>query len=111
MHCSSVSLFSATLYGLGVYSAREFSYSARYEYSNPDKDGLKSIIQCGVLTGEFIVGNDKMIEPPEKVPGVRYDSTVDDIDKPDLFVVFADYHMYPQYIVTFFGTSPRELTP
>ena len=91
---------TATAFGQGVYSARDFSYSANNWYSQPDKDGLKYIIQCSVLVGEYAAGKDDMREPPEKVPGKRYDSTVDNVDDPAIFTVFADYHMYPGYVVT-----------
>jgi hypothetical protein len=42
---------------------------------------------------------------PEKSPGVLYDSAVDDVSNPSIFVVFADYHMYPEYIVTFLSCN------
>jgi poly [ADP-ribose] polymerase 10/14/15 len=64
--------------------------------------GVRRVIQCKVLTGEFTLGNEGMKEPPERLPGVRYDSTVNDVANPSIFVVFSDYHMYPEYIVTFY---------
>jgi hypothetical protein len=64
---------------------------------------MKHVIQCRVLTGDFAVGNKDMIVPPEKSPGTRYDSTVDCKDDPQIFVVFTDYTMYPEYIISFFA--------
>jgi hypothetical protein len=63
---------------------------------------MKHVIQCRVLTGEFTAGKEDMIVAPEKSPGVQYDSTVDDEKNPQIFVVFLDYRMYPEYIISFF---------
>ena len=98
-----VLLCTAVMYGLGVYFARDFSYSAKENYSPQDDDGLKYVIQSRVLTGQFTEGDEDMIETPDRVPGVRYDCAVDDIDDPTIFVVFLDYKMYPEYIISFFG--------
>jgi Poly(ADP-ribose) polymerase catalytic domain len=96
--CFFLSL-SATLYGEGVYSATNFSYSVNY--ASPDEYQTCRIIQCKVLTGEFTAGYEGMKVLPEKSPGVLYDSAVNDVSDPSIFVVFADFHMYPEYIVTF----------
>ena len=91
------------MYGKGVYFARDFTYSADDTYSPPDDDGLKYIIQSRVLTGEYTEGKEEMVETPEKTPGLRYDCTVDDTHHPEVFVVFTDNRMYPEYIISFFG--------
>jgi len=93
----------AIRYGKGVYFARDFSYSADDTYSPSDKDGLKYVIQSRVLSGQFTEGDDSMIEPPERDAGMRYDSTVDNAANPLVFVIFLDYKMYPEYIISFFG--------
>jgi hypothetical protein len=89
------------MYGKGVYSARNFSYSARDEFSRPDQKRRKYVIQCSVLTGEFVVGNASMVAPPDLPSGVQCDSVVDDVVDPSIFVVFTDFRMYPQYVITF----------
>jgi poly [ADP-ribose] polymerase 10/14/15 len=94
---------NGVLFGNGVYCARDFSYSAQDTYSPPDATGLKRIMQCRVLTGYFTKGKEGMVEPPEKSSGVRYDTAVDDINNPAIYVVFHDYQMYPEYVITFFG--------
>jgi poly [ADP-ribose] polymerase 10/14/15 len=96
---------NAVLYGNGVYSARYFSYSASDTYSPPDSASLKRVIQCRVLTGDYTFGEEDMKAPPEKAPGILYDTAVDDVDNPELFVVFYDFQMYPEYIITFFSAE------
>ena len=94
---------AAFLYGVGVYFARDFSYSANDTYSAPDENGLKYVIQARVLTGEFTKGEEEMVEAPKRGRGLRYDSTVDDEDNPGIFVVFVDFRTYPEYVISFFG--------
>lgn len=91
---------TATIYGKGVCSTKEFSYSARDEFSRRDKHGNKYVIQCSVLTGDFVVGNSNWVAPPELPTGVLCDSTVDDVVDPSVFIVFNDFQMYPLYVVT-----------
>ena len=94
---------SATVYGSGAYFAVESSYSARDTYSAPDGDGLKRMYLARVLTGEYTLGTAGLKVPPEKPgkPGVLFDTVVDKVSKPNLFVVFNDCQAYPEYLVTF----------
>ena len=94
---------SATLYGKGAYFAVESSYSANDTYSAPCGDGLKYMFLARVLIGEFAQGNEHLRVPPEKPgkPGYLFDTVVDDVSKPSLFVVFNDCQAYPEYLVTF----------
>ena len=58
-----------------------------------------------VLTGEFTAGNSTMMVPPPKNPSicanVLFDSTVDNIANPTIFVVYNDTQNYPAYLVTY----------
>ena len=56
-----------------------------------------------VLTGQYTVGNPSYITPPPKSPRSHdlYDSVVDDINNPSIFVIFADAQVYPDYLITF----------
>ena len=45
-----------------------------------------------------------MLVPPAKSPNnpnVLYDSVVDNIANPSIFVVFYDAQAYPEYLITF----------
>ena len=95
----------ATFYGQGVYFAVDFNYSARKEYSPAAADGTKYVFQCRVLTGQYAVGRGDMKEPPQRPGGskFRYDSVVNDLADPRIFVVFKDTQSYPEYLVAFKG--------
>lgn len=34
-------------------------------------------------------------------PSIMYDSLVDNVDKPSMYVVFHDVQAYPKYLITF----------
>lgn len=58
---------------------------------------------CRVLTGEFALGQQGLVEPPLKDSSShqRFDSVVDNMSNPKMFVVFHDVHAYPEYLITF----------
>jgi poly [ADP-ribose] polymerase 10/14/15 len=95
---------SVTRYGKGVYFARDATYSAQDGYSVPDANGHKRIFYARVLTGEYTIGNKSMLTPPAKNPAnpdVLFDSTVDRMFNPVIYVVYNDAHCYPDYLITF----------
>jgi len=86
-----------------VYFASQASYSASNQYSPRDVKGHKYVFLNRVLTGQYTVGNPSYITPPPKSPRSHdlYDSVVDDINNPSIFVIFADAQAYPDYLITF----------
>lgn len=62
---------------------------------------------CRVLTGDYTAGNSTMIDPPPKTANGTdlYDTVVDNTSNPTIFVVFRDYHAYPEYLITFTWTA------
>ena len=97
--------FTAKVYGVGTYFARDASYSAQPLYSKPDSNGYKYIYLARVLIGEYTVGTGKMMVPPAKDPqkdiNVHFDSLVDNTSDPTIFVVGPDAHSYPEYLIIF----------
>lgn len=91
---------NATAYGDGVYFATALSYSASSTYSPPDSSGQKYIFQCRVLTGHFVQGQSGLKEPPMRTAELRYDSVVDNVTNPNMFVIFKDMQVYPEYVIT-----------
>ena len=93
---------SATIHGCGVYFAKDAQYSARDKYSPPDSNGHKHIYLAKVLTGLYTKGSSDMREPPRDPtnPAAKFDSTVDDVHDPHIFVVFFDGQAYPEYLIT-----------
>ncbi|XP_026232456.1 poly(ADP-ribose) polymerase family member 14-related sequence 1 isoform X2 [Anabas testudineus] len=94
---------NATYYGNGTYFAVNASYSAHDTYSKPNTNGEKFMYLCQVLTGDFSLGQQGMIVPPEKSTGSvqKYDSVVDNMSKPSMFVIFHDSQACPEYLITF----------
>ena len=88
-----------------MYFARDAEYSARDTYSPRDVNGYKYIYLARVLTGEFTRGSGGMLVPPPKNQTVNahiaFDSVVDNVANPGIFVVFQDAQNYPEYLITF----------
>ncbi|XP_028997166.1 protein mono-ADP-ribosyltransferase PARP14-like isoform X2 [Betta splendens] len=95
---------NATLYGHGTYFAVDASYSANTKYSKPAADGSQLMFVARVLTGTYTLGHsDTKVPPPRNVeqPDNFYDSLVDNISNPSMYVVFHDSQAYPDYLITF----------
>lgn len=90
-------------YGTGVYFAVDAAYSADSRYSKPDAAGLKRMYVARVLTGRHTLGNSSMKAPPPRGddPSDKYDSLVDNLQNPRMFVIFHDDQAYPEYLITF----------
>ena len=93
----------ATAFGKGVYFARDSSYSNGYV--SPDTSGYCYMYLAWVLTGEYTKGESNMVVPPPKNPQmnlhVPFDSTVDNVSNPSIFVVYNDPQTYPAYIIKY----------
>ena len=94
---------NATMYGKGVYFARDASYSTYPVYSPPDTHGVQSIFLARVVVGEYCRGEKDALEPAERDPGTGalYDSTVDNLQNPSIFVTFNDAQAYPEYLIKY----------
>ncbi|XP_042082638.1 protein mono-ADP-ribosyltransferase PARP14-like isoform X3 [Haplochromis burtoni] len=95
---------NATSYGRGTYFAVNANYSAQPTYSKPAADGSQLMFVARVLTGVCTHGRHDMKVPPPRnhqQPHDRYDSVVDRIDNPSMYVVFHDNQAYPDYLITF----------
>ncbi|XP_028591728.2 protein mono-ADP-ribosyltransferase PARP10 [Podarcis muralis] len=94
---------NATRYGHGVYFAVKAVVSVQEMYSPSSSDGNKYIFVTRTLTGDYALGNPSMRAPPlregDAVPR-RYDSTVDNLRNPGVFVIFNDTQAYPQHLIT-----------
>ena len=94
-------MFAATRYGAGSYFATTSAYSAGYARANAS--GHKYMIQTRVITGEWCQGTQQLHAAPYKTAAQteQYDSVVDDVNNPTIYVVFNDASAYPEYIVKF----------
>ena len=116
---------TGNLHGKGVYFAKDGNYtSLRYTSPAHDADGTRlhgysQIIVANVIVGKFKKGPDVRVGGAEAeaearqlplLPGDpfrRYDSFVDDVGDPKLFVVQNPAHTYPAYVITFRGEPWR----
>ena len=90
----------AAAYGNGNYFAVNSSYSV--SYAKPDIFGHRYMYLAKVLVGEYTRGKQGMKAPPKKGTGTDlYDSVVDNVHNPSIFVVFPDNQAYPEYLICF----------
>ncbi|XP_066525222.1 protein mono-ADP-ribosyltransferase PARP12-like isoform X2 [Hoplias malabaricus] len=93
-----VSGVNATVYGQGSYFARDAKYSSDYT----DKYGEKYMFECRVLVGQYTKGASSFRRPPAKdASGALYDSCVNDLREPSIFVVFDKAQVYPEFLITY----------
>jgi hypothetical protein len=79
-------------FGCGVYFAKESKYSQKY--AKPNKKKEYCMILSRVLVGSYENGNPTMKEPND-----QFDSTVDCIQSPTIFVVYNDFQAIPDYLI------------
>ncbi|XP_036278459.1 protein mono-ADP-ribosyltransferase PARP10 isoform X1 [Pipistrellus kuhlii] len=94
---------NGTLYGQGVYFAKRASLSVQDRYSPPDAEGHKAVFVARVLTGDYGLGHRQLRAPPLRAPGhglLRYDSAVDCLRQPSIFVIFHDTQALPTHLIT-----------
>lgn len=93
---------SATSYGNGTYFAVKASYSVYY--AKPAVDGSHQMFVARVLTGIYTQGQSGLDVPPVRDSQRlhdRFDSVVNRVDHPSMYVVFHDDQAYPDYLITF----------
>ncbi len=90
-----------TMYGKGVYFAVNSSYSSNHRYSKPNSSGEQHMFLCRVLAGEYSLGKQDQLTAGVRKGAELFDSTVDNLKNPEIFVTYHDSQAYPQYLVTF----------
>lgn len=103
-----------TIYGKGSYFARDAKYSDEYT----GKATKRSMFVCRVLVGDYTRGDSSYMRPPSKDGGDSYfyDSCVDNVHNPSIFVVFEKHQIYPEYLITYSENTwasppPQRVTP
>eukprot|EP01006_Ploeotia_vitrea_P054637 TRINITY_DN67909_c5_g4_i1.p1 TRINITY_DN67909_c5_g4~~TRINITY_DN67909_c5_g4_i1.p1 ORF type:complete len:310 (-),score=38.40 TRINITY_DN67909_c5_g4_i1:108-899(-) len=97
----------AALYGQGVYFAVDSCFSAAPNYAPADDIGNRRMFLTRVLVGNYTRGRAGLKVPPENenatIPFSLYDSVVDSMEKPTIYVAFSDAQALPQFVVTYKG--------
>ena len=86
-----------------MYFALNANYSAQKLYAEPNQDGHKSIFICRVIIGEYTLGKKGMRVAPALKPDSTevFDTLVENMSAPTIFVTMTDAQAYPEYLVTF----------
>ena len=88
-------------YGKGTYFSSMASESARYcDLLQP----IKKILVCKVIVGEYCIGTPDMdgsSVPYKSDQKTRYESCVNRMENPTIFVINRDYHAIPTHIITY----------
>ncbi|XP_036086717.1 protein mono-ADP-ribosyltransferase PARP12 [Rousettus aegyptiacus] len=89
-----------TSFGKGSYFARDAAYSHHYSKSDSKRHMM---FLARVLVGEFARGNTSFVRPPAKEGqcNVFYDSCVNSVSDPSIFVVFEKHQVYPEYVIQY----------
>jgi len=94
---------NATMLGKGVYFARDASYSSSHAYAAPDESGIQRMFLCRVVVGKCCVGVKDALAPGMQDAGkhLLYDTTVDNVRDPSIYVTYHDAQAYPEYLIHF----------
>jgi hypothetical protein len=88
-----------TFYGKGVYFAVTSKYSV--DYTSANSRGERHMFMCRVLVGEYCLGRKDQPTPDVRRGTELFDSTVNNLTDPTIFVTYHDSQAYPEYLVTF----------
>ncbi|XP_068736415.1 protein mono-ADP-ribosyltransferase PARP14-like [Montipora capricornis] len=97
---------NGAMYGNGVYFASNASYSMTF--ATRDSLNVRRMYLARVVVGFFAPGQKGLLVPPpllHHAPEVLFDSVVDNVTNPKVFVVFRDFQCYPEYLITFKTTA------
>jgi len=91
------------VWGRGTYFARDAGYVASGPFcGHPARDGTRRMLMCLVTTGMSCAGSPHHngILPVRQAPH-RFNSSVDSLSSPEIFVIQHPGAAYPAYLVTF----------
>ena len=88
------------MYGKGNYFARDAVYSSAFVSGRRNK-----MLVARVLVGDVTLGDQSMVKPPAKDSadphGETYDSCVDLLSDPSIYVTFEFGQSYPAYVIEY----------
>jgi hypothetical protein len=88
----------ASVYGKGVYFAKNSSYS--FNYMDVGRRKISYMFLCNVLIGNQCVGSSGKYIDTE-----IYDSACDSLERPTIFVTPYKNSSYPRYIIAFYKNA------
>ncbi|XP_033117538.1 uncharacterized protein LOC117117363 [Anneissia japonica] len=97
-------------YGEGAYFARNAKYANNY--AEADKHNIKKMFVARVMVGRYTRGTQGIRRPPYKDPENKsrgmYNSCVDNTSDPNIFVLFNNDQVYPEYLITYSTSSANQ---
>nr|XP_033470322.1 protein mono-ADP-ribosyltransferase TIPARP-like [Epinephelus lanceolatus] len=102
---------NGTSHGVGSYFASTASFSHTFS-AVVASDEVRHMFLAKVLVGKVCLGRHNYHRPPPLYSTTRkfclYDSCVDNVDKPTIFVVFDSCQCYPYYLIKY-KDLPKEV--
>lgn len=91
-----------TLWGSGTYFARDARYVVDGNFCPPRKDGTRQMLLCLLMIGMPCLGDPSQhgVLPFRRKPH-RYNSSVDSLSSPEIFITQHPGAAYPAYLITF----------
>ncbi|XP_041378353.1 protein mono-ADP-ribosyltransferase PARP11-like [Gigantopelta aegis] len=87
---------NGSVYGDGAYFARDAKYSHSYT-----KGPVRFMFLSRVLVGQYAKGDSSYRRPPSRVGHTLYDSCVNDVKNPSVYVIFDIAQSYPEYLMEY----------
>ncbi|XP_068162924.1 protein mono-ADP-ribosyltransferase PARP12 isoform X2 [Antennarius striatus] len=93
-----------TAFGKGSYFAKD----AKYSHSYTSDSDVKSMFVAHLLVGDYTKGSPDYRRPPSKNGDDInfFDSCVDNVSNPSIYVVFEKHQIYPEYLLQYKTTHP-----
>lgn len=77
-----------------------FSAATARGHCSPAWDGKYILVLAEVIIGEVTRGCSTFSRPPmNPMTGILYDTTVDNVDAPTIFVKYEKEEYYPEYVI------------
>mmetsp|Transcript_45730 Transcript_45730/g.106157 ORF Transcript_45730/g.106157 Transcript_45730/m.106157 type:complete len:1040 (+) Transcript_45730:117-3236(+) len=93
---------SAALWGRGIYFARDAQYPDDHRIVRIDERGVREVLLCLAVTGMAVLGDPSYRMPPQRrQTSHRYNSYVDSLSDPEIFVVNEAVSAIPHYVVRY----------
>ncbi|NWT92299.1 PARP9 polymerase, partial [Urocynchramus pylzowi] len=88
-------------YGAGIYFTKNPRYLTK-DKAAWEMDSKMYVFEADVVTGSFVTGQPSCIMPPalDRNAFTLYDSLVDNLYSPEIFVIFNGFAALPQYLLT-----------
>ncbi|XP_041378627.1 uncharacterized protein LOC121390775 [Gigantopelta aegis] len=92
---------NGTVYGDGAYFARDAKYSHSYT-----KGPVRFMFLSRVLVGQYTKGESSYRRPPNRVGHTLYDSCVNDVRDPQIYIIFDMAQSYPEFLIEYLVVTP-----